>query len=138
MFAIISSGKTTSLSCIKLRVSIIIYEQYEPLVFWKGVGKMLKNLRKRYIVIFTLALLVLATGIAFAAGTQGQISSMSGQVVYAIATGARVTEGTVLVKVKTLAGAAAAARANCSGTVVSVVSNGSNISAGQTVAQIQP
>jgi biotin carboxyl carrier protein len=99
---------------------------------------MLKNLRKKYIIVFTLALLVIATGIAFAAGSQGQVSSMSGQVVYAIATGTRVSEGTVLVKVKTLAGSAPAARANCSGTVVSVVSNGANISAGQTVAQIQP
>jgi len=99
---------------------------------------MLKNLRKRYIVMFAVAVLLLATGVVFAAGSQGQVSSMSGQVVYAIATGTKVSEGTVLVKVKTLAGATAAARANCSGTVVSVVSNGSNISAGQTVAQIQP
>ena len=99
---------------------------------------MLTTLRKRYIVVLALVMLVLATGVAFAAGTQGQVSSMSGQVVYAIATGTKVSEGTVLVKVKTLAGATAAARANCSGTVVSVVSNGSNISAGQTVAQIQP
>lgn len=97
---------------------------------------MLRNLSKKYILGLTLALVVMMTGVAFAANAQ--VSSMSGQVVSVVATGTKVTEGTVLVKVKSLAGATAAARANCNGTVVSIVSNGSTISAGQTVAQVQP
>ena len=97
---------------------------------------MLKKIKGKYILAFSLAMLLVMTGVAFAA--QGQVSSMSGQVVSVIAVGTRVTEGTVLVRVKTLAGNAPAARANCSGRVTSLVSNGSNISAGQTVAQIEP
>lgn len=97
---------------------------------------MWSKLNKKYIVVFTMLMVVLGASLAYAAA--GQVSSMSGQVVSVVATGTRVSEGTVLVKVKSLAGATPAARANCSGTVVSVVSVGSTISAGQTVAQIQP
>ena len=98
-----------------------------------------KMLNKKNIIILSLAIVVAAIGIAYAAGSRAQTSSISGTVVSTVATGTKVSEGAVLVQVKTIAGNAPAARANCNGTVVSVaVSPGSNISAGQVVAQIQP
>ncbi len=98
-----------------------------------------KILRKKTILVLAITFLIASLGIAYAAGAVAQVSSLSGQVVSVVSTGARVSEGSVLVTVKTLAGSSPAARSNCSGTVVSVsVSPGSNISAGQVVAQVQP
>lgn len=66
-------------------------------------------------------------------------SSLSGQVATVVSVGTQVSEGSVLVTVKTLTGTAPAARANCSGKVVSVeVAPGSQIAADQVVAAIQP
>ena len=95
----------------------------------------------RNILVLSLVMLVMFASFAFAAGAIAQTSSLTGTVVAEglVSTGMLVSEGQVLVKVKTIAGTAAAARANCSGKVVSVsVSPGSSIVAGQVVASIQP
>jgi biotin carboxyl carrier protein len=100
---------------------------------------MMERIRKYHKKIWAGALLIaaLAVGICSAAG-KAQTSSLSGQVVSVVSVGTTVSEGTVLVSVKTLAGSAPAARANCSGKVVSVkVTPGSQIQAGQVVAEIQ-
>ena len=98
-----------------------------------------KILKKKTIVILAVVFVITSLGLAYAAASRAQTSSLSGQVVSVVSTGARVSEGSVLVTVKTLAGSSPAARSNCNGTVVSVsVSPGSNISAGQVVAQVQP
>ena len=101
---------------------------------------MLKNfLKKKTILMLTIAFMLVSVGLAYAAGSVGQTSSLSGQVVSVVSVGTKVSEGSVLVTVKTLAGSSPAARSNCNGTVTSVsVSPGSNISAGQVVAQVQP
>ena len=101
---------------------------------------MLKKILKKKTILVLAVVFVLATmGLVYAAGAVAQTSSLSGQVISVVSTGTRVSEGTVLVTVKTLAGSSPAARSNCNGTVVSVsVSPGSNISAGQVVAQVQP
>lgn len=81
----------------------------------------------------------LTIGVAQAAGGRPQRSTLSGQVVSTVSVGTQVNEGTVLVTVKTLAGAAPAARANCSGKVTTVqVAPGSQIAADQIVAEIEP
>jgi biotin carboxyl carrier protein len=93
------------------------------------------------IMVLSLVLIIAFASFAFAAGGVAQTSSLAGTVVEEglVSTGMMVSEGQVLVKVKTIAGSAAAARANCSGKVVSVsVSPGSSIVAGQVVANIQP
>ena len=96
-----------------------------------------KILKKKTIVVLAIVFVLASLGIAYAAAAQ--TSSLSGQVVSVVATGTKVSEGTVLVTVKTLAGSSPAARSNCNGTVVSVsVSPGSTVSAGQVVAQVQP
>ena len=98
-----------------------------------------KILKKKTIVILAVVFVITSLGLAYAAASRAQTSSLSGQVVSVVSTGAKVSEGSVLVTVKTLAGSSPAARSNCNGTVVSVsVSPGSNISAGQVVAQVQP
>lgn len=98
-----------------------------------------KILKNRKIWAAALLMVLLALGVAQAAGVQPQKSSLSGTVVSTVSVGSQVTEGTVLVTVKTLAGTAPAARANCNGKVVSVeVSPGSTIAADQVVAQIEP
>ena len=82
---------------------------------------------------------VTGPGVAQAAGLKPQKSSLSGTVVSTVSVGSQVSEGAVLVTVKTLAGTAPAARANCNGKVVSVeVSPGSTIAADQVVAQSEP
>ena len=95
---------------------------------------MMRNLlHKRNVWALAILMVIAALGIAQAATTRPQTASLSGQVV-----GASVQEGSVLVTVKTLAGSAPAARANCSGKVVSVSAKpGSTVSAGQVVAQIE-
>jgi len=95
----------------------------------------------RNILVLSLVMIVAFASFVFAAGAVAQTSSLAGTVVAEglVSTGTMVSEGQVLVKVKTVAGTAAAARANCSGKVVSVsVSPGSNIVAGQVVAHVQP
>jgi len=106
----------------------------------KGVDIMLKKVFiKRNVLLLGLVLLLACVGIAYAAGSVPQTASLSGTVVSTVSTGAKVSEGAVLVQVKTIAGTAPAARANCNGTVVAVsVAPGSSVSAGQVVAQIQP
>ncbi len=93
------------------------------------------------IFVISLVMILAFASFAFAAGAIAQTSSLAGTVVAEglVAPGTMVSEGQVLVKVKTIAGTAAAARANCSGKVVSVsVSPGSSIVAGQVVANVQP
>lgn len=98
-----------------------------------------KILKNRKIWAAALLMVLLALGIAQAAGVQPQKSSISGQVATVVSVGTQVSEGSVLVTVKTLTGTAPAARANCSGKVVSVeVAPGSQIAAEQVVATIQP
>ena len=93
------------------------------------------------IFVLSLVMIFAFASFAFAAGAIAQTSSLAGTVVAEglVAPGTMVSEGQILVKVKTIAGTAAAARANCSGKVVSVsVSPGSSIVAGQVVANVQP
>lgn len=98
-----------------------------------------KFMKSKKIWAAALMIALLAFGIAQAAGGRPQKSSLSGQVVSTMNVGAQVTEGAVLVTVKTLAGTAPAARANCSGKVVSVsVAPGGQVSADQVVAEIEP
>jgi biotin carboxyl carrier protein len=99
----------------------------------------IKNfLHKRKVWAVVLLIGAAAIGICQAAAIRPQTSSLSGQVTSTISVGASVSEGTVLVTVKSLAGNAPAARANCGGKVVSVkVKPGSQISAGQVVAEIE-
>lgn len=99
----------------------------------------LKALNWRGVAILTLVGIFLCAGITMAAGLTNQTSSLNGTVVADgfVAAGSMVTEGQVLVKVKTIAGNAPAVRANTSGKLVNVtIAPGSNISAGQVVAQI--
>lgn len=100
---------------------------------------MMRNLlHKRNVWALAILMVIAALGIAQAATTRPQTASLSGQVVTTVSVGASVQEGSVLVTVKTLAGSAPAARANCSGKVVSVSAKpGSTVSAGQVVAQIE-
>jgi biotin carboxyl carrier protein len=95
----------------------------------------------RNILVISLVMMFAFASFAFAAGAIAQTSSLAGTVVAEglVAPGTMVSEGQILVKVKTIAGTAAAARANCSGKVVSVsVSPGNSIVAGQVVANVQP
>ena len=96
--------------------------------------------RTRNILVLAMVALFAVAGLAYAAGAVPQTSSLAGTVVAdsLVSPGATVSEGQVLVKVKTIAGTAPAARANCNGRVASVnVSPGSAISAGQVVATVQ-
>ncbi len=104
------------------------------------MSTMMERIKAYHKKIWACALVIaaLAVGICSAAAGKVQTSSLSGQVVSVVSVGSSVSEGTVLVSVKTLAGSAPAARANCSGKVVSVtVQPGSQVSAGQVVAEIQ-
>lgn len=93
--------------------------------------------------IVAAAVAVAAFGVysfAFAAGV-AQKSTLNG-VVQAdglVKAGQSVSQGDVLVKVKTIMGASPAARATVTGTVKTVyVTAGQQISGGQTVAEIEP
>lgn len=98
-----------------------------------------KALNRKNILLLGLLLVLACAGLAYAAGSVPQTASISGTVVSTVSAGTKVNEGAVLVQVKTIAGSAPAARANCNGTVASVsVAPGSSVSAGQVVAQIQP
>jgi predicted deacylase len=77
-----------------------------------------KILKNRKIWAAALLMVLLALGVAQAAGLKPQKSSLSGTVVSTVSVGSQVSEGAVLVTVKTLAGTAPAARANCNGKVV--------------------
>lgn len=98
-----------------------------------------KALHYKKIWAAALLMVLLALGVAQAAGGKEQRSSIAGQVVSTVSVGAKVNEGAVLVTVKTLVGSAPAARANCDGTVTSVsVKAGQQIAADQVVAEIAP
>jgi len=100
--------------------------------------KVIKNEKILLLVVFLLSI-VLGVAQALAANGRPQKSTLSGQVVSTVSVGTQVNEGTVLVTVKTLAGSAPAARANCSGKVTAIqVSPGSQIAADQIVAEIEP
>ena len=104
----------------------------------KWIAKYIKNEKILLVVVFVLSV-ILGTAQALAANGRPQRSTLSGQVVSTVSVGTQVNEGTVLVTVKTLAGAAPAARANCSGKVTAVqVAPGSQIAADQVVAEIEP
>ena len=107
----------------------------------EGIVMRKKIFSVRNILVISLVMILAFASFAFAAGAIEQTSSLAGTVVAEglVAPGTIVAEGQVLVKVKTIAGTAAAARANCRGKVVSVdVSPGSSIVAGQVVATVQP
>ena len=85
--------------------------------------------------MLTLGLVTLG----LAAGGAPQLSTLSGTVAAEglVSPGTSVSEGQVLVNVKTIAGPMPAARANVSGTVSAVlVKAGQSITSGQTVAEI--
>lgn len=97
----------------------------------------------RMIKSFCLVMLVFVfiCSTALAASTVQQFCSLSGTVAAdgLAVVGMTVSEGQSLVQVKTVAGLAVAARANCSGKVTAVaVKPGGVITAGQMVVQIQP
>ena len=84
-------------------------------------------------------MVLLALGVAQAAGVQPQKSSLSGQVATVVSVGTQVSEGSVLVTVKTLTGTAPAARAQLQAESGSVeVAPAAQIAADQVVAAIQP
>ena len=100
-----------------------------------------KIFRMKNIVLWSLVMVMAFSGLALAAGAVPQTSSLTGVVVAdgLVSPGEMVSEGQVLVKVNTIAGMAAAVRANCNGKVVSVsVSPGSSIKAGQVAVHVQP
>lgn len=100
----------------------------------------MKEINWRIIAVLT-ALCVLggAYTLAFAVNAVDQKTTLSGVVLAdGLATvGMQVSEGQVLVKVKTIAGPAPAARTNVSGKVTAVlVKPGDNITNGQTVVRV--
>ena len=98
----------------------------------------MKKINWQVLTIAVILVLGLAT-LGLASGGVPQISTLSGTVTAdgLVAPGASVSEGQVLVNVKTVAGPMPAARANVAGTVNSVlVTAGQNITSGQTVAEI--
>lgn len=98
-----------------------------------------KFMKTKKVLAAAVFLASLTLGVAQAAVGRPQRSTLSGQVVSTVSVGTQVNEGTVLVTVKTLAGSAPAARANCSGKVTTVqVTPGSQIAADQIVAEIEP
>lgn len=98
----------------------------------------MKNFKKKMTTLL-LSMMILGTcGIA-AAGGVAQNATVSGTVVSdsLVKQGQSVSQGQILVKVNTIAGAMPAARATISGTVSRVlVVAGQNIASGQTVAEI--
>lgn len=92
-------------------------------------------------VLVVLCILGGAYTLAFANPAVDQKVTLNGVVLAdgLVTVGSQVTEGQVLVKIKTIAGPALAARANIAGKVVAVlVKPGDNISNGQTVVRIAP
>src|SRR5574344_396002 len=107
--------------------------------FLKGVGKMKKMNWKLISLVAVLAVALGVYSIAFADTVLKPTATLSGVVAAdgLVQTGATVTEGQVLVQVKTVAGLMPAARANGNGKVTAVyVTAGQNITSGQEVAAI--
>lgn len=99
----------------------------------------MKNFKKKAATLLLSMMMVLgACGVA-AAGGVVQNATVSGTVVAdsLVQQGQSVSEGQILVKVNTIAGAMPAARATVSGTISRVlVVAGQNIASGQAVAEI--
>lgn len=100
----------------------------------------MKKINWKVIAVLTvLCILGGAYTLAFADTSVDQKTTLNGVVLAdgLAAVGMQVSEGQVLVKVKTIAGLAPAARANIAGKVTAVlVKPGDNISNGQTVVRI--
>ncbi len=96
---------------------------------------MLKRRLKIGLITFVIA--VMGNSIAFASHLIDEMSILKGTVVSVVTVGQSVTEGDELVRVKTLSGSIAAARAATSGTVAEVyVKVGDTIAVNTVVAQI--
>lgn len=96
-------------------------------------------LHKKTIMLVAL-LLVFGVGIwtATASSFVEQRAVLSGNVISVVQVGAKVSEGTELVRVNSLAGSANAARANTNGIVKEVLVNiGSEIKSGDVVVRIE-
>lgn len=93
---------------------------------------------RRTAVIFLAVIFLLAgAGAVWASSLTAVTSSLSGQVTWTAEAGRQVEEGDEIVRISTLVGEAAAARATVSGTVHEVlVKKGDMLSAGQIVAHI--
>jgi multidrug efflux pump subunit AcrA (membrane-fusion protein) len=107
--------------------------------FLKGVIEMKKMNWKLIGLVAVLAVALGVYSIAFADTVLKPTATLSGVVAAdgLVQAGTTVTEGQVLVQVKTVAGLMPAARANGSGKVTAVyVSAGQNITSGQEVAAI--
>lgn len=100
----------------------------------------MKKINWKVIAVLTvLCILGGAYTLAFADNSVDQKTTLNGVVLAdgLAAVGMQVSEGQVLVKVKTIAGPAPAARANIAGKVTAVlVKPGDNISNGQTVVRV--
>lgn len=94
---------------------------------------------KLIVVAAALCIIGGAYSLVFANGAVEQRATLSGVVLAdgLVQNGAKVAQGQVLVKIKSIAGAAPAARANIAGTVTAVlVQPGQNIKAGQVVVKL--
>ena len=93
--------------------------------------------RRLKIGLIAIAIAVVGSSVAFASHLIDEMSILKGTVVSVVTVGQSVTEGDELVRVKTLSGSIAAARAATSGTVTEVyVEVGDVIAVNTVVAQI--
>ena len=98
-------------------------------------------LHKKTILLGVACILALSVWVASAVNLIDQQSVLAGRVApqNLVAVGAPVKEGTILVRVESITGAAVAARATRDGVVREVlVKPGDLIKAGQVVARIEP
>ena len=98
-------------------------------------------LHKKTMVVAVVAILAISAWVASAGNLVDQQGVLAGRVVAQNLTtvGAMVREGTVLVRVESITGAAVAARATRDGVIREVlVKPGDMIKAGQVVARIEP
>ena len=93
--------------------------------------------KKILVGIIFLGLAVGGVHFAVAGGMREVTSTLSGQVTWTAAVGTHVDEGSEVIRISTLTGSAAAARAAASGTVKEVlVHPGENVERGMLVARI--
>ncbi len=84
-----------------------------------------------------LSLIVGGVHFVAAGGLRAVTSTLSGQVSWTAAVGTHVDEGSEIIRISTLTGSAAAARASASGTIKEVlVRPGENVERGMLVARI--
>jgi len=93
--------------------------------------------RKILAAIFFVCLTVGGIHLAVAGGLTDVKSTLGGTVTWTVAAGTHVEEGSEIIRISTLTGSAAAARASSAGTVREVlVRSGDAVQKGMTVARI--